>query len=605
MIRAFHVERILAAAAVLLAMQASTHAAEAPRSLLALAQAGEPADQPKPLLPGASPGALEAPPPTGPAGDPLETETPPPGIEIGELIAIDPDSGGLLEPSMGGLGFDMWEGVPRSKLLRLLPQLPDRYESPALHDLARRLLLSTAIVPPRSEGEAGGGVMAARIQKLQTMGLSGAVTDMLSLVPEDRRHPILLRILVDSRLMAGDAEGACAVRAAAGDRVRGVYWEQLLVVCQAIAGDTDAANFGLNLISETGTLEDPAFFKLTGVLLTGGKTKIRSLPSPSPIHLLLARVTGSALPSNVLETQSLAVLRALVGHPSVSDAVQLEAAERAALAGAIGAARVADRYAAMAFTDKEIAKAITTAEANHTPRNRALLYHAVRLQDLPVGKAAAIQKAWKLAAADGNYQLSAGVYLPVLEDMQPDATLAWFAADAARALYVLDRPKAATEWALTAARLNKEAADKQRSNLLWPLVALAEGSASGYGKAAWLDALKSRAGPDAALRTGLAYSLFEAMGERMGNEDWAALMGGVSRASVLAADPAYLRFFRQAASAGRRGETVLLALLLLGPGGVNEASPQLISEIVVGLRMVLLETEARRLAIEAALQGGL
>ena len=46
-------------------------------------------------------------------------------------------------------------------------------------------------------------------------------------------------------------------------------------------------------------------------------------------------------------------------------------------------------------------------------------------------------------------------------------------------------------------------------------------------------------------------------------------------------------------------------LLILGEGGVAEAGPELISEIIVGLRMVGLEEDARRLAIEAALQGGM
>ena len=91
----------------------------------------------------------------------------------------------------------------------------------------------------------------------------------------------------------------------------------------------------------------------------------------------------------------------------------------------------------------------------------------------------------------------------------------------------------------------------------------------------------------------------------MREEDWLALLDNVSRAPALSADPAYLRQFRRAASAGRRGETVLLALLILGEGGVADAGPELIAEIIVGLRMVRLEEEARRLALEAALQGGL
>ena len=180
-----------------------------------------------------------------------------------------------------------------------------------------------------------------------------------------------------------------------------------------------------------------------------------------------------------------------------------------------------------------------------------------------------------------------------------------FLSDAARALYALCRLEEAAQWVATARRFTEEPEYSERAALLWPLVALAEGSARGPGQADWLAALQARAGPDAGLRAGLAYSLFEAMGERVRDEDWLALLSGASRASALAADPAYLRQFRRAASAGRRGEVVLLALLILGPGGVADAGPQLISEIIVGLRMVNLEEDARRLALEAALEGGL
>jgi len=601
MIRVFHVEHvlILVVGCMLLAWPA---AGATPRGDATMAQAVAPQ-----LLPEGSPGALQAPPPAEPMmpGEaPVDGGGVELGIEVQELRAIDPDSGGLLEPSMGGLGIGMWEGTSRSLLLRLLPQLPDRYESPLLHDLARRLLLSTAIIPPRAEEDAGPSVMTARIEKLEEMGLSGAVAGMLELVPEGARDPELLRIEADNRLLSDDDDGACKTAAAAGDPPEGTYWEQLLVFCQARAGDSDAANFGVNLLSEGGKLDDPGFFAMMGALLTGGKADIKSLPSPSPLHLALARATRTPLPPDVLESPSLVVLRALVDDPATPESVQLEAAEKAVLAGTIGAARLADMYDGVNFTKDKIAKALTVAEEDHSPRSRALLYQAAKRQELPVGRATAMQKAWQLAADDGIYRLSAAVYLPMLETLPP-ASLTWFAPDAVRALYAFNRLDKAGQWLAAAGRITEEPEYMEQASLLWPLVALAEGSARGPGQDAWLSALRARAGADASLKAGLAYSLFEAMGEKVRDEDWMALLDGVSRAPALSADPAFLRQFRRAAIAGRRGETVLLALLILGPGGVADAGPELISEIVIGLRLVKLEEEARRLALEAALQGGL
>lgn len=606
MIRAFHVEHVLIIAIVSALL--GFPAAATPRGNAALAQTDRPQAVPTPLLPETGPGPLEAPAPAEPMAPgeaPADGDAGEPGIEVLELRAIDPDSGGLLEPSMGGLGIGMWEGTPRSLLLRLLPQLPDHYDSPVLHDLARRLLLSTAIIPPRAEEAEGPGVMTARVEKLEAMGLSGAVAGMLDLVPEAAaRDSRLMRILVDNRLLSGDDEGACATAAAAGDLPADTYWQQLLVFCQARAGDAAAANFGVNLLSEGEKLEDPAFYAMVGALLTGGKADVNSLPAPTPLHLALARATRTTLPPDVLEAPSLPVLRALIDAPTVPETVQLEAAEMAVLAGTIGAAQLADLYAAMEFSDDDIAKALTQAEADHSPRNRALLYQAAMRQELPVGRAAAMQKAWQLAEADGIYRLSVAVYLPMLEALPP-AALTWFAADAVRALYAFNRLEKASQWLAAAGRIPEEPEYMEAAALLWPLVALAEGSARGPGQEAWLAALRARSGADTSMQAGLAYSLFEAMGERVREEDWMALLDGVSRAPALAADPAFLRQFRRAAIAGRRGETILLALLILGQGGVADAGPELISEIVIGLRMVKLEEEARRLALEAALQGGL
>jgi len=605
MIRAFHAERVLTVA-IVSALLGFPAAAETPGDTGTLAQMDWPEAVPQPLLPEAGPGALQAPAPADPTA-PTETQTDGQpgelGIEVLELRAIDPDSGGLLEPSMGGLGIGMWEGTSRALLLRLLPQLPDRYDSPVLHDLARRLLLSTAIIPPRAEEAAGDSVMTVRIEKLEAMGLSGAVAGMLDLVPEAARDARLLRILADNRLLSGDDDGACAT-AASGDLPADTYWEQLLVFCQARGGDSAAANFGVNLLSEGGKLEDPAFFALVGALLTGGKANVKSLPAPTPLHLALARATGSSLPADVLEDPPLTVLRALIDAPAASEAIQLEASEMAVLAGTVGAAQLADLYAALEFSDDEIANALTLAEEDHSPRNRALLYQAALRQELPVGRAAAMQKAWQLAEADGIYRLSVAVYLPMLETLPP-ASLTWFAADAVRALYALNRIEKASQWLASAGRITEEPEYLERAALLWPLIALAEGSARGPGHRDWLATLRAREGADASLRAGLAYSLFEAMGEKIREEDWMALLDNVSRAPALSADPAFLRQFRRAAIAGRRGETVLFALLILGQGGVADAGPELISEIVIGLRMVKLEEEARRLALDAALQGGL
>ena len=61
----------------------------------------------------------------------------------------------------------------------------------------------------------------------------------------------------------------------------------------------------------------------------------------------------------------------------------------------------------------------------------------------------------------------------------------------------------------------------------------------------------------------------------------------------------------QAAQAGRRGETVLLALVSLGGQGLANADSAALAQSLGGLDAVGLRDEARRIGLEAAILAGL
>jgi hypothetical protein len=61
----------------------------------------------------------------------------------------------------------------------------------------------------------------------------------------------------------------------------------------------------------------------------------------------------------------------------------------------------------------------------------------------------------------------------------------------------------------------------------------------------------------------------------------------------------------EAAQAGRRGETVLLALVALGGRGLSAADSATLAQSLGGLQSVGLQDEARRIGLEAAILAGL
>jgi hypothetical protein len=73
---------------------------------------------------------------------------------------------------------------------------------------------------------------------------------------------------------------------------------------------------------------------------------------------------------------------------------------------------------------------------------------------------------------------------------------------------------------------------------------------------------------------------------------------------VPAADPALLFSLSEASTAHRIGETVLLSLYALGPEGPAGCNPLALSRVIMGLRQIGYDSEARAIAIEAAVAAG-
>ena len=65
------------------------------------------------------------------------------GIEVRELDNQGSAATGPLTPTRGGLGLDLWAGTTADRVADLMGSLPSDIRSPALRELARRMLLSS------------------------------------------------------------------------------------------------------------------------------------------------------------------------------------------------------------------------------------------------------------------------------------------------------------------------------------------------------------------------------------------------------------------------------------------------------------------------------
>jgi hypothetical protein len=568
-------------------------------------------------------------------------------IQVGTLQTINPDTAGVLSAQEGGFGVGMWEGTSRRMLSSMIGRLPVNIRSEVMRDLMRRLLLSTAILP---EGMAGdGSYIARRVGLLASMGDSSSVDQLLDATPGRSQIDQLVRYEADARFLANDNARACSLAASQIGNESSAYWQKAFIFCQALAGEHDKAALGVSLLQDIGD-EDEAFYSLVETL-AGNPTNIKSLPDPTPMHLSMARVTKTQLPSDVVSSSRPGVLRTIAKSPNASVEIRLEAAERAEIAGALDVDTLRQLYTSVFFSEQDLANPLSKAEAESGPLSRALLYRTTLIQTVPIAQAEAAAKALFLGRQGGRYTSIVRVFMPVLKRIPSSAELVWFAPEVVRAFLISGEAASAAPWfsLLRASAQHDPDAAKALTALL-PVARLAASSQTlDWGPidlANWWKQIRKNDG--ARDKAALLYSLLDALGDDVHREAWDALLEGPQRITMAMPNPALWRSLNEATKAAklarekpveasasivqetalpaaqptqvvsaapianleptapaRIGEIILLSLIALGEGGPGQAKSIVLSKVMESLNVVGLENEVRALALEAAVAAGL
>ncbi|MCW2235827.1 hypothetical protein [Azospirillum canadense] len=570
-----------------------------------------PAPAPAPASP-APPPAVAAPPaalpppvtpvaPPPPSFDVVPKVAPPAPIQVETLGPLDPDGAGTLDDPRG-LGGNPWQGLPRAVLLRLLPELPVATPSPAVKELERRLLLSRGSpqaapgepAPPRRFG-------ALRVEKLAAMGDPRGAADLAALLPDALADEAAARALTDAQMLAGPLD--CAAAQERAKPFAGAYWQRVTLFCRLRAGKAagaaaESSDTGLTLdMLREQPGGDRLFPALAEAMAGGPPPALRGLKDPGPVTLAALRALQLGAPPDVLALSDPARLAAVATNPSTDPATRVTAAERAAAALFLDARQLADAYHAVPSKAEDPVLLKDMAARDRSARTRALVQRAflaamdgrrrVELARLAVDLVDAPLLAGPLGAA------AAGML-----DTTPDA--AALAPAAARLCFALGRAEAGRRWYDLALR-SRPTAEVAR---LWPLSVIAGGAPPGNaGLAGWLD--EALRGADAAARARVAgqLALLQAVGVAVPDDAWLRAADGEAPAAQInpmLPNPALWERLKDASAAGRTGETVLAALLLLGEGGPAAASPVVVARVVAGLRAVGLEADARAIAREAA-----
>ena len=523
----------------------------------------------------------------------------PPSVTEEPLAEITPDGAGVLTEKTGGFGPDLWAGAERAVVEALLPKLPVAAPSKAMRDLTRRLLMTLAR-PPKGPGGAN-ALIVARAALLADMADVKGFAALMRAVPARQAIPALARIEAEHHFLNGDHARGCAAARKRMETGRDMFWEKASIFCQILDGKRDEARLGVSLLREMGD-DDAVFHKLVDALTGAKDIALETMSNPGPLYLSMARVAGLGIPETALGSRSAAIMKAIASNPKTDIDIRLEAAEFAEAAGAMDAGDLIQLYTALTFDDAVRADPIEGASTLSDPKMRALLYlTAIRRKD-PALKAQAIAKALRLSGGGGRFGTAARVFAPVIAHMQPARALAWFAPDAIRVLLFSGRNKLADAWLVTlraAAMFDQNLA--LGGGMVMPMAAYVNHPLA----ADWFEKEFSTWWPLVAAKPKIARTvpqmlgLLEANGHPAPNDAWTPILIGAERATVAMPGPAPWFRLREDAEAGRLGETALIGLVAIGPGGPRSADAVVLDRVMSAFRKVGLETEAFDIGLEA------
>lgn len=558
----------------------------------ALAQLGPPVRL-VPPPPAATPAPATPAPDTGAGGG----ETLPSGVQATPLAPVDTAWIGTLAPADGGFPETFWQGTPRSFVVAALP-LVQPTTSPVLQDLTRRLLLSNAVAPGGSDPADGHGLVAVRVERMVALGQVDGALAIMDRLPWKGDQETVDRLKVDLNLVKNDTDAACKQADSAIGKYQDVWWDRMQIACQALGGDQGKAQLGLSLLRERKAPRDQLFDTLIDAV--GGKSaKIDRMPDPTPVRVTLLAAAKLPLPADALQAADPAVLHAWATNANVPNDRRLPAAERAAALGALPLDELRLLYTEISFKPEEAKTALQQASEN--PRARALLYTTAKQETVPAARAEVLQALLQAGAKRGELPVTARLVAPIVLEIPATPDLDWFAPLAARALYAADHPAEAARWA--------QLIDAAGQAQLLPVARMAAGNdGPAWPKGGLKDVLTGllpKDGQPDPVKFMLAAALLSAAGEPVTANDWALLVPLPPTPAQSVPNVAVWLGGRDAAAGKRLGETVLDTLLMAHLGDRLSTEPDIIAEAVARLRAVGLEPEARRLAVEAALDAGL
>jgi hypothetical protein len=295
--------------------------------------------------------------------------------------------------------------------------------------------------------------------------------------------------------------------------------------------------------------------------------------------------------------------------------------------GVLNGADVARIYRKLKVSDDNIVRALIALEGVSKDRLLAYLYLAAEARTAGIARSEALLEAWNRSRESGGFDVVALTTSALLGDVPVTPDFGWFAGHATKAALAAGDKDRALAWYLLVLRQASIIPElASAAILLWPQMraiahvkpaAFALTAGTGVSAAVtgqrvtaivpwgpvpwdaarferWIDL--ARNDPDAG-DVGAVLVLITALGDPVGDAQWRLIPFGGAQAATMP-DAAVLAGLARASEAGRKGETALYALYVLGQSGATPHA-SLLGAVAEALNKVGINDVANALVLEA------
>ena len=488
----------------------------------------------------------------------------------------------LLDEDTGGFKPTLWSGSRSAFITQLLSLTPANSLSPTMQGLLRRVVLTPA-EPPRGDDDLP--FLRARIDRLFASGDLKNLQELFANLPDEIDDQGLVRQRIDAALLTDNMVDACETASQANLKYDGTYWMKVIALCRAYEGSRDSAEFAIDVLEEMGE-DDPLYYSLLravpGLADPRVETSIRTTEETvlTPLIVAMYRLSERAIPEELLERSPPAALAAVAQLSGQSNELRVAAGEAAARKGALSPGTLAALYQFPIYSEDEIAGA-----PGDDGAPGSLLYQAALQLGTSEEREVLLTRSLERWDMPGGFVYASQVHAQIVNSLSPAPVLLGSAPLLARASISRGDNRRAFAWynLLRSAASQQDAEATTDLISLWPVMHLSVGSQQMPWSTeildVWWQAQAVHPSEEKERRGTMAFTAFEAVGRNVPGQYWLELMDNAELRSFNLPGLAFQRSLLNAANNRRVGETVLLALINLGPEGPSSASPATLAAV--------------------------